>query len=161
MAVWGILGVCMLLDCREPALLLWVIVLYLAVIFPKVCVLFLSNFLVAFLRMLRCSLGPVQSSAPFLNGHVPPFSGRCGAFLRGEFLSPVQVLVGFVAVCVVHRALDGVLQISEVSFCLPVRALLFSPVDRLLCMVAMSLVGLMLVRVFVVLLCLPAQAGDR
>ena len=72
---------------------------------------------------------------------------------------------------VVHPALDGVVQISDVSFCLPVRALLFSPVDRLLCMVAMSswmvmtlrpvLVGLMLVRVFVVLLCLPAQAEDR
>ena len=79
--------------------------------------------------------------------------------------------MGFVAVCVVHPALDGVVQISKVSFCLPVRALLFSPVDQLLCMVAMSfwmvmtlrlvLVGLMLVRVFVVLLCLLAQAGDR
>ena len=88
MAVWGILGVCMLLDCREPALLLWVIILNLAVFFPKDCVLFLRHFLIAFLRMLRCSLCPVQSSATFFNSHVPPCSGRCGAFLRAEFLPP-------------------------------------------------------------------------
>ena len=103
----------MLLDCREPALLLWVIVLNLAVFFPKVCVLFLRHFLVAFLRMPRCSLCPVQSSAPVLTAKFHPVQEGAMLFSEPSFCLPVQVLVGFVAVYIVHPSLDGAVQIFE------------------------------------------------
>ena len=85
----------MLLDCREPALLLWVIVLKLAVFFPKVCVLFLRTF-----------SGSVSADAS-----LQPLSGakQCSFFtaMFHPVLEGAVLFVGFVAVYVVHPSLDA------------------------------------------------------
>ena len=95
----------MLLDCLEPVFLLlplWVIVLYLAVLFPKVSVLFLRHFLVAFLRMPRCNLCPLQSSAPVFTAKFHTVLEGAMLFSEPSLCLPLQVLLGFVAVYVVH-----------------------------------------------------------
>ena len=78
----------MLLDRREPAPLLWVIVLYLAVFFPKFLFVVSQTFSgsVSADTSLQPLSGAKQCSC--FNGQVPPCSGRCDAFLRAEFLLP-------------------------------------------------------------------------
>ena len=127
-AVWGILGVCMLLDCRgtcssalghhsQPG----------SVFSKSLCV--VSQTFSGSVSA-DASLQPLSGAnqCPFLTAMFHPVLEGAVHFSEASFCLPVQVLVGFVAVCVVHPALDGVVQISEVSFCLPVRALLFTPV---------------------------------